>query len=253
MMANRITRPEARVLAEEEFTPLRGPGRVAHAGGVGDAHRLHRLGRPQDGAARPRLGRSPGVSPRVRPPVATRHAAQQGDRLAPLGRRHERAADSRARPPLERRARRPGRCGGPEGGQGPVAHAASGPLHPPPVRAAHRMGTAQVPARRRVHPRRLGPPHRHPRGHRPPDAAHGRSRRPPCRRHRRRVGRHPRPTLRARARRPRRREVQPGRRRRARRDRRPRLHPHPLRPPARRGGLSHPLPCRSQSRLLNPP
>ena len=72
----------------------------------------------------------------------------------------------------DRRDRRAARGGGPEGGQGSVGHAASGAVRPPPLRAADRMGAAQVPARRRIHPGRLGPPDRHPRGHRPPDAPH---------------------------------------------------------------------------------
>ena len=57
---------------------------------------------------------------------------------------------------------------GPEGSQGPVEHPAPGPVPAPPIRPAHRLGAAQVPARRRIYPRRLGPSHRHPRRHRPP-------------------------------------------------------------------------------------
>ena len=76
-----------------------------------------------------------------------------------------------------------------EGGQGPVAHPAPGSLPARPVRPADRLGAAQVPARRRLHPRRLGSSHRHPRRHRPADAPHRRPRRSPRRRHRRRVGR----------------------------------------------------------------
>ena len=63
---------------------------------------LHRLGRPHDGPARPRVRRSTGIGQRVRPSVTTRDAAQQGNRLAPLGRRPQRAADPRTRPPVQR-------------------------------------------------------------------------------------------------------------------------------------------------------
>ena len=56
MMPTRINRPEARVLAEEEFRRLRRPGRVPNSGGVGGTHRLHEMGRPQDGAAHIRVG-----------------------------------------------------------------------------------------------------------------------------------------------------------------------------------------------------
>ena len=48
--------PEARVLAEEEFVRFAELAASLTPQGVGDAHRLHRLGRPQDGAARARLG-----------------------------------------------------------------------------------------------------------------------------------------------------------------------------------------------------
>ena len=69
--------------------------------------------------------------------------------------------------PVERRARRAARGRRPEGGQGPVADPAADALPADPVRAADRLGAAQVPARRRLHPRRVGPSHRHPRRHRP--------------------------------------------------------------------------------------
>ncbi len=75
-----------------------------------------------------------------------------------------------------------------EGGEGPVGNAAADALPPDPVRAADRLGSAQVPPRRRLHARRLGAPHRHLRGDGPRDAPHRRSRRPPGRRHRRGVG-----------------------------------------------------------------
>ena len=61
MIAPRIDRAEARVLAEEEFDRFAELAASLTARGVGDAHRLHGLGRPQDGAARPRLGRRAGV------------------------------------------------------------------------------------------------------------------------------------------------------------------------------------------------
>ena len=131
------------------------------------ADRLHRVGRAQDRAARARFGRRAGVVPAVRAPAPAGRAAQQGDRLAPLGRRHERAADPRARAPLERRGRRAARGRRPEGGQGSLAHAAADALPADPVRSADRLGAAEVPARRRLHPRRVGAPHRHLRGDRP--------------------------------------------------------------------------------------
>ncbi len=87
--------------------------------------RLHRVGRPQGRAARARLRRRAGVVPAVRAPAPAGRAAQQGDRLAPLGRRDERAADPRALAPLQRRARRAARDRRAEGGEGPVAHAAA--------------------------------------------------------------------------------------------------------------------------------
>ena len=108
---NRIQRPEARVLAEEEFVRFAELVGSLSRRRVDAADRLHRLGRPQGRAARARLGRRAGIVPAVRAPAPARRAAQQGDRLAPLGRRHERAADPRARAPVERRARRAARGG----------------------------------------------------------------------------------------------------------------------------------------------
>ena len=61
MMPNRIKRPEARVLAETEFVRFAELVGIAHGRGVGDADRLRRLGRPQDGAARARLRRRASV------------------------------------------------------------------------------------------------------------------------------------------------------------------------------------------------
>ena len=44
------------------------------------------------------------------------------------------------------------RAVGPEGGQGPLAHPTPGAVPAAPVRPADRLGSAQVPARRRLHP-----------------------------------------------------------------------------------------------------
>ncbi len=92
---------------------LRRRDRCAHPRRVGAPDRLRGVGRPPGRAARPRLGRRAGVVPAVRAPAAARRAAQQGDRLAPLGRRDERAADPRALASLQRRAR--GRSSRPSG------------------------------------------------------------------------------------------------------------------------------------------
>jgi hypothetical protein len=51
---------------------VRGPDRLTDPGRVGDRHRLRRLGRPQDGLARPRLRRCPGL------PVVFLHQLRRG-------------------------------------------------------------------------------------------------------------------------------------------------------------------------------
>ena len=88
MMPNRINRPEARVLAEEEFARFADLVASLTPEEWATPTDCTGLGRPQDGVARARLGRSAGVGARVRAPATARDAAQQGDRLAPLGRRH---------------------------------------------------------------------------------------------------------------------------------------------------------------------
>ena len=97
MKPDRINRPEARRLADEEFRRF---AEVTASLTSEDWAKLilHRLDVPQDGPPRARIGRRSGLGARVRPPATQRHPAQQADRLAPLGRRHERMADTRTRP-----------------------------------------------------------------------------------------------------------------------------------------------------------
>ena len=67
MIPDRITRPEARVLAEEEFRRFAALMSSLSEDEWDAADRLHGVGRPQDGVARPRRGRRAGVVPRVPP------------------------------------------------------------------------------------------------------------------------------------------------------------------------------------------
>ena len=98
LSVQRIQRPEAKVIAEEEFRRFA----ALTASLTADEWAL-----PTDCtawdvrkvvAARARLGRRAGVVPAVRASARARRAAEPADRLAPLGRRHERAADPRASP-----------------------------------------------------------------------------------------------------------------------------------------------------------
>ena len=97
MNHNRITRREARVLAEEEFvrfadlveslTPDEWARPTDCTGWDVRMIALHVLGSADAQAS----------VEGVRPPVPARHATQQTDRLAPLGRRPQRVADPRTR------------------------------------------------------------------------------------------------------------------------------------------------------------
>ena len=66
MTPNRINRPEARVLAEEEFRRFADLVASLTPEEWATPDRLHGVGRPQDGAARARIGRRAGVGPGVR-------------------------------------------------------------------------------------------------------------------------------------------------------------------------------------------
>ena len=97
MMPNRITRPEARVLAEEEFVRFADLVASLTPDEWTLPDRLRRCGT----SARSRCTSSVRATRRRRSPQFVHQLrrgvpAQQGDRLAPLGRRHERAADPRA-------------------------------------------------------------------------------------------------------------------------------------------------------------
>ena len=235
MIPDRIARPEAKVLAEEEFRRFAVSMGVAHRRRVDAADRLRRRGT----SARWRCTCSAAADaqasvPAVPAPVPAGHPAQQGDRLAPLGRRHQRAADPRALAPLpttrswrssRRWARRRSRAGG--GRRRPMRYLPI-PFGPPigwkPLKYLLDVG---------LHARRVGAPHRP----LPPRPAATMQLTPEH------DGRlvadivaewasiHGEPfelVLDG----PGRREVQPGRRRRARRDRRDRVHPRALRAPA---------------------
>jgi uncharacterized protein (TIGR03083 family) len=166
MMSNRITRPAARVLAEEEFTrfadlvasltpeewatPTDCPGwdvrkMVLHVLGSGDAQ------------------------------ASVREFVHQFRRGMPLNKEIDSHHWVDGMNELQIRERSQLSNDELEGREGAVGHTTAGPIHPASIRTAHRMGTVEVPARCRVHTRRLGTPYRHPCSRPSPDVPHSRS------------------------------------------------------------------------------
>ena len=208
MMPNRIKRPEARVLAEEEFvsfaalvkslTPEEWASPTDCTAWDVRKMALHVLGLGDAEASVREFAHQFQRGMRLNKEIDSHHWVDGLNELQIREREHLSNSElsQNSRPWAQR--------------QLTAGATTSDAVLAAPVRSAHRVGPAQVPARRRLHPRRVGPSHRHPRGHRPADAPHRRSRRTPRRRHRRRMGERPRPAVRTGARRSRWREVQPG-------------------------------------------
>ena len=161
MNANRIQRARSEGARGGGVPALRRARRVAHRRRVDAAHRLRRVGRPQDGAARARLGRRAGVVP-----ASSCTSCVRG---VPLNRQidshhwvdgmnelqiRERAHLSNDEVVAQLEAVGPKAVAGRWRTPAPMRHLPI-PFGPP----VGWVG-AQVPPRRRLHPRRVGPPHR---------------------------------------------------------------------------------------------
>ena len=156
MMPNRIKRPEARVLAEEEFvrfadlvaslTPEEWAMPTDCTGWDVRKMVLHVLGSGDAQASFPTFVHQLRRGMPLNKEIDSHHWVDGMNELQIRERDHLSNDEIVA----QLAGRRP------EGRQGPVAHASARAVPADPVRSADRLDAAQVPARRRLHPRRVG-------------------------------------------------------------------------------------------------